>query len=128
MGDRKIEKSFKVETSGAHQICIQNKDVGAVEFELTVKSGDWSDDHAKAITAKHLRPVELQAYKVNEMIGQLRSELGSLVASEVQLSDQNESIRSRVLVFGCISIFVMAVSTLLQVKYLKNFFRYKKII
>ena len=65
---------------------------------------------------------------MNEMILQLRKELGTLVASEVALSDQNESIKSRVLVFGVISIIVMGVSTFLQVKYLKNFFRYKKII
>lgn len=123
-----MEKSFKIENGGAYQICVQNTDVGTVSFELTVKSGEWSDDHAQAITKKHLRPVELQAYKVNEMIGQLRTELGNLVSSEVQLSDQNENIRSRVLIFGVISIFVMAVSTVLQVKYLKNFFRYKKII
>lgn len=77
---------------------------------------------------KHLRPVEMQAFKVNEMVTQLRSELSALVASEVKLSDQNDSIKSRVFVFGIISIMVMAISTFLQVKYLKNFFRHKKII
>ena len=72
--------------------------------------------------------MEIQATKVNDMIAQLRSELSSLVASEIALSDQNESIKSRVLIFGIISIIVMAISTFMQVKYLKNFFRYKKII
>jgi hypothetical protein len=80
------------------------------------------------ITKKHLRPVEVQAFKVNEMIMQLRTELSALVQSEVALSDQNDSIKSRVFIFGVISIIIMAVSTFLQVRYLKNFFRYKKII
>ena len=62
---------------------------------------------------KHLRPVEMQAFKVNEMVTQLRSELSALVASEVKLSDQNDSIKSRVFVFGIISILVMAISTFL---------------
>ena len=77
---------------------------------------------------KHLKPVEMQAFKVNEMVTQLRQELSSLVASEVKLSDANDSIKSRVFVFGVISVIVMGISTFLQVKYLKNFFRHKKII
>ena len=80
------------------------------------------------IMKKHLKPVEMQAFKVNEMVTQLRQELSSLVASEVKLSDANDSIKSRVFVFGVISIIVMGISTFLQVKYLKNFFRHKKII
>ena len=80
------------------------------------------------IMKKHLKPVEMQAFKVNEMVSQLRQELSALVASEVKLSDANDSIKSRVFVFGIISILVMAISTFLQVKYLKNFFRHKKII
>jgi len=62
------------------------------------------------------------------MIEQLRKELGTLVKSELSLSEQNDSIKSRVMVFGIISVMIMGVSTFLQVKYLKNFFRYKKII
>ncbi len=68
---------------------------------------------SQKIMKKHLKPVELQAFKVNEMVTQLRSELSALVASEVKLSDQNDSIKSRVFVFGIISILVMAISTFL---------------
>ena len=47
------------------------------------------------------------------MIDQLRSEMSSLVASEVAISDQNESIKSRVVVFGIISVTIMGISTFL---------------
>ena len=59
---------------------------------------------------------------------QIRAELGSLVVSEESLKDENSKIKSRVVIFGLISVLVMALSTFLPVKYLKNFFRYKKII
>jgi len=62
------------------------------------------------------------------MVEQIRKELGSLVKQEMLLSDQNDSIKTRVIVFGIISVLIMGVSTYMQVKYLKNFFRYKKII
>lgn len=73
-------------------------------------------------------PVEAQAYKINEMINQVRKEMSEQVKNEVILSDHNESIKSRVMVFGVISMVIMGASTFLQVKYLKNFFRHKKII
>jgi hypothetical protein len=62
------------------------------------------------------------------MVAQLRQELSYLVESEEKLRTQNASIKSRVFIFGLISILVMLGSTYLQITYLKNFFRYKKII
>ena len=76
----------------------------------------------------HLSPIEDQAFKVNERISSIRKEMASLVESEIKLSEQNDSIYTRVVVFGIVSILLMAISTYMQVKYLKNFFRYKKII
>ena len=70
----------------------------------------------------------MEALRVNEMIAHLRTEMSALVASEVQLSNQNESIRSRVFIFGIVSVIIMAMSTFMQVRYLKTFFRHKKII
>lgn len=72
--------------------------------------------------------MEAQAFKINEMIDQVRKEMSEQVKNEVILSDQNESIKSRVMVFGVISMIIMGTSTFMQVKYLKNFFRHKKII
>ena len=80
------------------------------------------------MTKKHLRPVELQATKIADMVEQLRAEFTSLVLSEESLKNENSKIKSRVITFGIISVLVMLVSTYLQITYLKNFFRYKKII
>ena len=129
-GQKKMTAKFDAESQGQHQICVQNKEDQDVAVEVSIQTGDFSENfmQSQKIMKKHLRPVEMQAFKVNEMVTQLRSELSALVASEVKLSDQNDSIKSRVFVFGIISILVMAISTFLQVKYLKNFFRHKKII
>lgn len=62
------------------------------------------------------------------MIEQLRNELGSLVVSEEKLKEANSKIKSRVIIFGLISVAVMGFSTYLQVSYLKSFFKNKKII
>ena len=51
-----------------------------------------------------------------------------MVKNEENLKEQNQKIKSRVIMFGVISVIVMGISTYLQISYLKNFFRYKKII
>ena len=85
-------------------------------------------DYSNIVTKKHLKPVELQAQKVIDMVEQIRNDLGSLVVNEERLKDANTKIKTRVVIFGLISVAVMAASTYLQITYLKSFFRNKKII
>ena len=49
-----------------------------------------------------------------DQLEQIRAELGSLVVSEESLKDENSKIKNRVVIFGLISVFVMALSTFLQ--------------
>ena len=62
------------------------------------------------------------------MIEQIRNELGMLILYEETLKTENQLIKSRVVTFGTISVIVMIATTYLQITYLKNFFRNKKII
>lgn len=109
-------------------MCILNRDNVAGTFEFMIQTGVEAKDYTNIITKKHLRPIEVQAQKVQDMVKQLRQELSYLVQNEENLKEQNQKIKSRVLIFGVISVIVMASSTYLQISYLKNFFRYKKII
>ena len=65
---------------------------------------------------------------MQDMIEQLRNELGLLILYEETLKTENSLIKSRVVSFGIISVIVMIATTYLQITYLKNFFRHKKII
>ena len=75
-----------------------------------------------------MKPIEVAAKRVNMNIDDTKKQMASLIKSEIKLSAQNDAIYTRVIVFGVISISLMGISTYMQVKYLKNFFRYKKII
>ena len=113
---------------GNYQICVLNKDQESVSFDFMIQTGVEAKDYSNIITKKHLRPIEVQAKKVQDMVRQLRTELSYLVKNEENLKEQNQKIKSRVIMFGVISVIVMGISTYLQISYLKNFFRYKKII
>ena len=80
------------------------------------------------MTKKDLKPVELQAEKIKDKLTNVRYELSLLTMTEEKLKEENEKIRTRVVLFGVISIVVMLGSTYMQVTYLRNFFRNKKII
>ena len=58
----------------------------------------------------------------------IRGDMDGLRLTEDGLKQENQKIKNRVVIFGIVSIIVMLVTTYLQVTYLKNFFRYKKII
>ena len=124
----KLRYSFTTYIGGNYQICILNRENDGISFDFMIQTGVEAKDYSNIITKKHLRPVEVQAQKVMDMVRQLRSELSYLVQNEESLKEQNQKIKSRVIMFGVISVIVMAVSTFLQISYLKNFFRYKKII
>ena len=120
---------FAAFTGGNYQICVQNTN-GKIEqtFDFLLQTGVQALDYSAIVTKKHLRPVELQAQKVLDNIQQLRNELSMLIVSEEGLKEENQKIKTRVVIFGIISIIVMMISTYVQITYLKNFFRYKKII
>ena len=126
--ESKLRFQFTSFVGGNYQVCVTNKDMEEVEFDFLIQTGIEAKDYSNIITKKHLKPIELQAQKVQDMVKQLRQELSYLVMNEENLKEQNQKIKSRVLIFGVISVVVMAASTYLQITYLKSFFRYKKII
>ena len=95
---------------------------------MSVTTGIEAIDYSSIVTKKHLQPVDLAAQKVQDQIEQIRTDLTSLLINEELMQSENELIKSRVLSFGLISLGVMCITTFLQVKYLKSFFRHKKII
>ena len=107
---------------------INSSTTNEVSFLFSMTTGVQATDYTNIVTKKHLKPVELQAQKVQDMVEQLRTEMTNLVMSEENLKNENAKIKSRVMIFGAISVAIMAVATYLQVSYLKHFFRYKKII
>ena len=65
---------------------------------------------------------------IKDALEMVRDDMEGLRYTEEGLKAENEKIKNRVVIFGIVSIVVMLVTTYLQVTYLKNFFRYKKII
>ena len=70
MGQKKMQAKFDAEQQGQYQVCVQNKEDGDVSVEITIQTGEFSNMYMQnqKIMKKHLKPVEMQAFKVNEMV------------------------------------------------------------
>ena len=70
-------------------------------------------DYSNIVTKKHLKPVELQAEKIKDQIDQLRDIFSGLIVYEEGLKEENQKIKSRVVMFGVVSVIVMIMTTYL---------------
>mmetsp|Transcript_16934 Transcript_16934/g.12110 ORF Transcript_16934/g.12110 Transcript_16934/m.12110 type:complete len:130 (+) Transcript_16934:152-541(+) len=101
---------------GNFQICIYNKGQREEEYKFRLRTGVEAKDYSQVITKKHLKPVEVQATKLQDHIKQLKQELNFLVRQEEQIiMEQNSKIAHRVLILGAISVAVVGISTYLQI-------------
>ena len=68
----KLRYQFTSFIGGNYQICILNKENEPVTFDFMIQTGVEAKDYSNIITKKHLRPIEVQAQKVQDMVRQLR--------------------------------------------------------
>jgi hypothetical protein len=53
---------------GNFQVCFANSNSKEVEFDFNIQVGVDAKDYTNIITKKHLRPIELQSQKVQDMV------------------------------------------------------------
>ena len=81
---------FAAYNSGNYQICVQNMDTrNDIRYQFSIQTGVQALDYSNIVTKKHLRPVELQATKIADMVEQLRTEFTALILSEESLKNEN---------------------------------------
>ena len=126
--DSKFNYNLVATATGNYQLCITNGHKVAVNVNFQIESSAEAIDYENIVQKQHLKPIELQTKKIVDKIEKIRKQLGNLVIGEERLKETNSKIKFRVVVLGFISVTVMAVTTFLQVTYLKKFFRNKKIM
>ena len=68
---------------------MNNSQEKVVIFNFSLTTGVQATDYTNIVTKKQLKPVELQAQKIADMIEQLRSEMNNLILSEETLKSEN---------------------------------------
>ncbi len=116
---------------GRYSICLMNKGSGPAEIKFELAMGVESAGNKKGTekaSGEELRGVERQIAKLNDMSKELGREMGDLRKTSNDEQAVSSSTTVRVIVFGVLSIGIIVGAGVVQILYLRRFFRMKKIV
>eukprot|EP00047_Mylnosiga_fluctuans_P002297 m.223971 g.223971 ORF g.223971 m.223971 type:complete len:207 (-) comp11012_c0_seq1:46-666(-) len=95
---------------------------------LTLKSGVDAKDYDKLSKSEKLKPMELELKKLEDLTEATVQEFARMKQREQEHKDTNESTNQRLLHFSIFSTICLIALAILQVMYLKRYFKQKKLI
>jgi hypothetical protein len=121
--------AYTASDNGEYKACFSN----TVDHEgpKTIKFRFLTGTEAKpknVATKKNLRPLEVQVRHLEEIVTGIRRDEGWLSRRQEEMRELNASTASQVLWFNIVAIFILVSTGLLQIWYLKRYFRAKKLV
>mmetsp|Transcript_22964 Transcript_22964/g.25492 ORF Transcript_22964/g.25492 Transcript_22964/m.25492 type:complete len:162 (-) Transcript_22964:49-534(-) len=124
--DPEFEYSFTTQSDGAIKVCLMNYANTYTRTEIGIRSGVDAKNYDTLVTQKNLKPIELQAQKIQDFARELKRTMKhSLRAERLLKREVNESSAS-LNTTSYTSIIVMMVATLMSVLILRTYFNKKK--
>ncbi|KAF3931979.1 hypothetical protein ABW20_dc0102525 [Dactylellina cionopaga] len=128
--------AFTSHADAAFDVCFeniaQNYHRGGTQMsravELDVDIGADARDWSAIQAAEKLKPVEIELRRIEELVGEIVSEMEYLRTREQKLRDTNESTNERVKYFAFVTIATLIGVGVWQVIYLRSYFRSKHLI
>ena len=119
---------FAASPPGEYRACFTNEGMVQHSIQFTYLSGVEAKDLAGVIEHDHLKPIEAELLRLDDILQGVRKEMLSLKTREANMRDTNESTNTRVTIFSFASIAIMCSLGLWQIFYLKRYFAEKKLI
>ncbi|KAI9681575.1 MAG: vesicle coat component [Trizodia sp. TS-e1964] len=127
--------AFTSAVDAAFDVCFentlttnQNSGHPTRHIELDIDIGADAKDWSAVQAAEKLKPVETELRRIEEMVGEIVSEMEYLRTREQKLRDTNESTNERVKYFAFATIAMLIGLGTWQVFYLRAYFRSKHLI
>ena len=99
------------------------------EIKLKMDTGvEFNFDALKVDKKTELKQMEEQIIAVGNMSSQLHKDMSDLRKTGSEEQDISSATTTRVIVFGVISVGIIISSAVVQILYLRRFFREKKIM
>ncbi|KAF2749740.1 hypothetical protein M011DRAFT_397587 [Sporormia fimetaria CBS 119925] len=125
--------AFTAHADSAFDVCFQNSISGSrrtpsrhveLDIDIGADAKDWSAIQA----SEKLKPMEAELRRIEEVVGEVVTEMDYLRAREQKLRDTNESTNERVKWFGVLTMGSLILLGVWQVLYLRAYFRSKHLI
>jgi hypothetical protein len=91
-----------------------------LDIDIGADAKDWSAIQA----GEKLKPVEAELRRIEEVVGEIVSEMDYLRTREMKLRDTNESTNERVKWFAFMTMAILVALGGWQIVYLRAYFRY----
>lgn len=95
-----------------------------LDIDIGADAKDWSAIQA----GEKLKPVEAELRRIEEVVGEIVTEMDYLRSREQKLRDTNESTNERVKWFGWLTMGMLVTLGAWQVVYLRSYFKSKHLI
>ncbi|KAF2276908.1 endoplasmic reticulum vesicle protein 25 precursor [Westerdykella ornata] len=128
--------AFTSHADSAFDVCFQNVLSGSTSgtanpsrhVELDIDIGADAKDWSAIQASEKLKPVEAELRRIEEVIGEIVSDMDYLRAREQKLRDTNESTNERVKWFAFCTMGMLVGLGVWQIVYLRAYFRSKHLI
>jgi hypothetical protein len=123
-----VKFSFTTQTEGNVNICVENKGEKYMKINFEILVGLEAGDIAGVASDEDLRPIERQLVQLDRTMESIKTTTSYIVSREEEKITQSDSVSFKLYMFSIITMIVMAAISFFQAKYLKTFFRSKKLI
>ncbi|PVH96103.1 endoplasmic reticulum vesicle protein 25 precursor [Periconia macrospinosa] len=128
--------AFTSHADSAFDVCFESVITGKVQsstnptrhVELDIDIGADAKDWSAIQAGEKLKPVEAELRRIEEVVGEIVTEMEYLRLREQKLRDTNESTNERVMWFALVTMAMLVGLGAWQVIYLRAYFRSKHLI
>jgi hypothetical protein len=120
--------SFSAFSSGVYQFCIKNSASSLAKLGVDFKTGVRAKDYSGIASLKNLKEIELKMRRLEDQTKDIHKKIQFLREREEQMRSTNRTIHDRVITYSICTLLILLALALIQILYLKNFFRAKKMI
>ena len=120
--------SVTATVAGEHHICVRNEGTSVHEVSLNVKQAVEVDDHNMVAKQEHVEAIEAELDRMKRMAVHVYEEMLYMRTRSDQQHATNASTRGRLLWVEVVMMLAVLVMGLWQIRYLREYFRQKKVI
>lgn len=98
------------------------------KFYIDISVGSKAHDYEKIAKLEHLNKVDVKIRQLQDQVAEVRAEQKYLRELEHAWRELSESVHSNVVWWAVGQLLILIVSGVFQMRYLKNFFKTKKLV
>ena len=120
--------SFTALESGTHSVCLDNQGAISIPITVDIRTGVRAKDYSNIASTKEMKELDYRIKMYEDLIKQIHSRMQVLREREEQMRTTNLTIHSRVISYSICTVVLLLALAVVQILYLKKFFRAKKMI